>query len=688
MRNLPSKKYPRVFSGRLIKRRILMIALGYFLFMTVILGRTFGLHLTDNSKLSKLAQNQYQKKITLAPKRGSVLDIHGESLAVDMKVDSLYAKPHLIQDSEVAGVAKKLSSILGMDAEKIRVLLSKEKKFVWIKRRLSSEESQKIQTLHLDELGLVPEYRRFYPNKKLAATILGAVGYDSVALGGLELFYDSVLKSASEPVLMSQDAHGKTYSPYEFFEVEEPSSLQLTLDKTIQFITEKTLQETVSRTQAKSGIAVVMNSHTGEILAMASYPDFDPNDYSNSDLQHWKNRVITDSFEPGSIFKAVTAAAALESGKVTVDQKFNCENGAYQVGKFTIHDHGSYGAMALPEIIRVSSNICSFKIAQFLGRDLFARTVSNFGFGKKTGIDLPGEVSGILAPASKWSAIQQGTISFGQGISVTPIQIANAYSAIANGGKLMRPFVVKKVLGPKGDVIEEKNPQMIQQVMNEANARQLTEILKLVVESGGTGTAAQVEEYGVAGKTGTAQKVTEGKGRSGYADGKFIASFVGFAPADNPKITVLVSIDEPKGNHFGGVVAAPVFRDIVRQTLPYLRVPPRGSHGTVVMTKSESQKYENSTDPVEADVPIEDSEVSQKAEKSSEKSKKPGGLTEVETGSYRLPDYKGKTLREIMKTWDDSELHLEIEGSGVCGSQSPAPGQVVKKGSSVKIFFK
>jgi cell division protein FtsI (penicillin-binding protein 3) len=694
----PSKRIPpRFFSERRVKRRILVIALSYFLFFAVIIGRTFSLHLTDNTKLAKLAQSQYQKKITLAPKRGNIYDSHGEELAIDVKVDSLYANPRQISDP--SALARQLSPIIGLDSQKIEKNLSKDKKFVWIKRRLSEEETGKIQALHNEALGLIKESKRFYPNKKLAATVLGAVGLDSTALAGLELYYDDLLKSSNEPVIVNQDARGQSYSPYTFVETEDSRHLVLTIDKTIQFITERELKTAVTNSQAKSGIAVVLKNQTGEVLAMASYPDFDPNQYSEYSIQNWKNRVITDSFEPGSIFKAVTAAAALESGRISLDQKFNCEGGSYPIGKFTIHDHGHYGAMALPDIIRVSSNIGAFKIAQTLGREEFSDTVSHFGFGKKTGIDLPGEVSGILAPASRWSTVQQGTIAFGQGISVTPLQIVNAYTAIANGGYLMRPFIVKKIVDSKGNVLQETKPQILRQVMSEVNAKKLIEILKLVVGPGGTGEAAQVEEYGVAGKTGTAQKVLEG--RAGYAEGSFVASFVGIAPADHPDITVLVSINEPKGNHFGGVVAAPAFREIVRQSLPYLGVAPRSNKGPMIITKADEKKTESrpqSTSEVpgiKTQISGSESQVSSSKlsggvlpEKGSSKREIPDQLTEVEPGVYRVPDWTGKSMRGILRDWDDSQLKLVVEGSGLCMKQVPLPGQVVKQGSEVRLSFK
>ncbi len=705
----PKRVPPRYFSERRVKFRILFIALFCFLFYVVIVGRTFSLHLTDNLKLSRLAQAQYQKKITLAPKRGNIYDSNGEELAIDVKVDSIYANPKALNANQ--DLSKQLASILSLDFEKVEKLLAKEKKFVWLKRWVSAEESTKVQALRQEGLGIVKEYRRFYPNRRLAATILGAVGLDSMALGGLEIFYDKYLKSSSEPVVIDQDARGQSYIPNTFYDLENTHHLTLTLDKTIQFITEKELSEAVEKTQARSGIAVVMNSRTGEILAMASYPDFDPNQYGDADTGHWKNKVVTDSFEPGSIFKAVTAGAALESGKVDLSRKFNCEGGAYKIDKFTISDHGGgYGMMTLPEIIRVSSNIGSLKVAQYIGRDAFSKAVLDFGFGSKTGIDLPGEVSGIMSSPKNWSILQLSTIAFGQGISVTPIQVVTAYSAIANGGYLMKPFIVQKIVDSKGEAVKENHPQIVRKVLSETNARKLVEMLKLVVGPGGTGTAAQVEEYGTAGKTGTAQKVMEGK--AGYADGKFIGSFVGIAPADDPRITVLVSLNEPKGNHFGGVVAAPVFREIVRKVLPYLRVPPIGNKGPIILTKedkkaesqvaqgskeekpkkvlSQKENDKNSFKLRLAETPLAKKAKTADPPKTEDKLKAevPVEMTEVSPGLYKVPNWAGKPLREIMKSWDRQDIKLIVEGSGLCSEQKPAPGEVIKAGSEVKLLFK
>lgn len=681
MRRSPQRTAPRFFSERPIKRRILMIGGGYFLFMLLIFARTFTLHLSDNVALTRLAQSQYQKKMTLAPKRGNIYDQNGDELAIDVKVDSLYANPKQIKQPKE--LARKLAPLVGLDKERLEELLSQDKKFVWIKRRLSSTESAKVSNLQEKGLGFLKEYRRFYPNRELASTVLGAVGLDSKALAGLELAYDSTLRSQGMPVTVYQDARGQSYVPHSFLELENQNHLTLTIDKTVQFIAERELAKGVQNAKAKNGVAIVMNSRTGEILAMASYPHFDPNHYEDYEMERWKNRAIEDTFEPGSIFKGVTAAAALESGEIDIHHKFNCEGGVYKVGEHTIHDHGKYGALALPEMVKVSSNIGMFKIAQMLGKEEFGEAVSHFGFGKKTGIDLRAESNGILSPFKRWSKVQQGTIAFGQGISVTPLQIVNAYSAIANGGFLMRPFVVRRITDSKGKVLKEVQPELIRQVMSTANAKKVNEMLKLVVGPGGTGMAAEVPEYGVAGKTGTAQKVNEGRGRHGYAEGKFIASFVGFAPADDPRITVLVSINEPKGNHYGGVVSAPVFKEIVRQTLPYLKVPPRGNSGPIILTEQKQPKEPEAKAKKGEKKPRVEEKIAQNREHETHLE-----WVEIKPGIYKMPDCSGKTVREILRNFKQTPFELSIEGSGICTEQQPSPGSLVQEGSKLKLFFK
>lgn len=355
-----------------IRLRIAVVTSVFLLAFLLVGARAFELHLTDNQKLSSLAKNQYHRKVVVAPKRGTILDANGDTLAIDLQVESVYASPHLIEDPKA--FAQTLAPAIGMSEDKIfEKIEDKKKKFVWLKRRLSEEESAKLKGLKLTGLGALPEYKRFYPNGALAANLLGAVGYDAEALSGLEMAQDEVLKSADPPKLIEQDAKGRSYSPYALMGLEHPNGIVLTLDKTIQYLAERELKAATDKYKAVGGVAVVMDVKTGAILGMAVQPSFDPNEYFKYEPSSWRNRAVTDIFEPGSIFKAVTAAIALETGAFDLHKTLNCENGAMQVGKFTINDTHGHGVLNLSDIIKYSSNICSYKLAQMVGKSASTR---------------------------------------------------------------------------------------------------------------------------------------------------------------------------------------------------------------------------------------------------------------------------------------------------------------------------
>jgi cell division protein FtsI (penicillin-binding protein 3) len=527
--------------------------------------------------------------------------------------------------------------------------------------------------MHLNGVGLLPEYKRFYPNGSLAANLIGAVGYDAEALSGLELTHDKTLKSNDPPLLVEQDAKGRSYEPYALVGLEHPNQISLTIDKTIQYIAERELKTMVEKTKARGGVSIVMEADTGAVLSLAVYPTFDPNDYSKHDFKNWRNRAVTDSFEPGSIFKAITAATALETGVVNTTEKIHCGNGTLKVGKDVIHDHHPYGPLNIAEIIKYSSNICSYKLAHRVGKNRFHQFIRDFGFGAKTGIEAPGEISGLLASAERMSSIQLGTVGFGQGISVTPLQIATAYGAIANGGFLMKPYLIKEIRDSKGTVIQSYGPKIVHRVLGEATAKQTTELLKTVVEEGGTGTQARLEGYSVAGKTGTAQKVVEGK--KGYAEGKYIASFVGFAPAENPRLVVLVSIDEPVGSHYGGVVSAPAFQKIMEQSLAYLKVPP---------TKGFPENTEKKTAKKIDSAPTQ--KKSEAAPKPIVKADDKGEVEkELDPLKNFIPDFKGLSVREALRKAQASNFKIKILGSGICLEQAPPAGEMAEAGTAVVV---
>ncbi len=660
------------FDSQRVRTRLLTTVVLLSLAFVVVAARAFLLHLNDNSKLERLTQTQYHRKVVVAPKRGTILDRNGDTLAIDLKVESVYAMPHKI--SQTKEFTTQLAKVLSMDENKIGdKIADKKKKFVWIKRRISEEEEQKLKTIKLEGFGTLPEYKRFYPNGNLAANLLGAVGYDADALGGLELQLDEILKSQEPPILIEQDAKGRSYAPYALAGIEHPKGVVLSIDKTIQYIAEKELQSAVEKSKAKGGVALVVEVDTGAILAMAVRPTFDPNEYYRFNPKDWRNRSVTDVYEPGSIFKAFTAAAALESEVISPETKINCENGKMRVGNFTINDHHGYGLLSLPDIIKYSSNICSYKIAQKVGKKRFFDFLHAMGFGSKTGIEAPGELGGIMASEKRVQALQLGTIGFGQGISVTPLQIAMAYATLANGGQRMKPLLIREILDSEGKTLKHNEPKIVSQVLSEKNARQTIDLLKTVLETGGTGTQAQLEGYTSAGKTGTAQKVVEGQ--KGYAKNKYVASYVGLAPTEQPRLVVLVSIDEPQGAYYGGIVSAPVFKRVMEQSLAYLKVPP--SQGKDPVSQVAQAKSSPSTKPPQE-------KIKTKREESPEANEETGAAVAIVVeDAEAIPDLTGLSVREALRKAQAKNLKLEIRGSGICHTQDPSPGKSISNHTSI-----
>ncbi|MCM8757884.1 MAG: penicillin-binding protein 2 [Candidatus Omnitrophica bacterium] len=488
-------------------------------------------------------------------------------LAVNLPAESLYAVPVEIKDKET--VIKKLSLILKLDHSYLRERLFRNKAFVWIARKLVPSQVEQIKALKIDGLGFIKESKRAYPNGYLASHLLGFAGLDNVGLEGIELFYDNYLKGKAGLALFLRDAKGNKLELIE--KITPPidgSDLVLTIDETIQYIAERELDKVFKVFRAKHAMIIVINPFTGEILALANRPTFDLNRANYTDVEVRKNIAITDMFEPGSSFKIVTAAAILEEGKVKEDDRFFCENGSYRVGNHILHDHRPHGWLTFKEVIEQSSNIGTTKLAQILGPDIIYRYVKSFGFGSCLGIDLPGEIAGTIKSPKFWSKTSIGAVPIGHEVGVTALQLVSAISVIANGGLLMKPFILKEVRNRDGEKIKEFSPQIIRRVISEETSRRLKDILVGVVENG-TGKLAKIEGFKVAGKTGTAQKIgSDGR----YVHDRFVASFIGFVPADNPVIAICIVIDEPYPYYFGGVVCAPVFKRVASDILKYLQI--------------------------------------------------------------------------------------------------------------------
>lgn len=537
----------------------------------LVVFQAYRIQILHGDRLRGEIQRIYQKEVTVVPARGSIYDRNGEDLAISIPVDSVYARPARIDDP--VGTAKRLSAVLELDYETILKKLRQDAPFVWLKRQVVPLVGSRVRSMGLPGIGVMQETRRFYPNLELASHLLGFVGVDGQGLEGIEFQYDSLLKGEMTRLIVDHDALGRPLSGADGMVVarKDGRNLVLTIHKEIQYITEKKLLEGVEAAKARGGIAIVMDPKTGEILAMANVPRFNPNTYKQYPEETLRNRSITDSYEPGSVFKAFVVAAAIEEKVFRPTDPIYCESGAYRIHDKVIRDVHRYGTLPLAGVIQKSSNIGAAKIGLSMGAEKVYSYIWRFGFGRPTGIDLPGETSGLVRPP-KWAPIELATISFGQGISVTPLQLATAFCALANGGRLMRPYVVKEILDAQGNTVEKRNPQEVGQAISPTTARDVTQMLTLVVSPEGTGSLAAVEGFRVAGKTGTAQKPDLRNG--GYLKGKYVASFVGFAPANDPRLCVLVAVDEPQGNIYGGQVAAPIFREILKDVSGILGIYP------------------------------------------------------------------------------------------------------------------
>ncbi len=568
------------------KEAIRVVIVGVFLgvFAAAIAAKSIHLQVFRQAWLSEKAIGQYQKAILSRGKRGVIFDRNYGEMAVSIDAPSIAAYPRQIEQS--GRVARKLAKELRINRRTLYKDLKSRNRFVWVKRQVTPKEMEAVKRLNLGGIGFVPEHSRFYPNRTLAAQVIGFSGVDGRGLEGLEYYYDRHLQGEIGRSKVIRDALGRglkdegtTLSDY------RGGNLVLTIDRNIQYVTEEALRETVQTFSARSGIALVMSPETGSILAMAHYPFFNPNDYRSYTRRIWRNRAVTDPYEPGSTLKIFTVAAALRSKMASPNTIFFAEKGRYRIGRYTIHDVHPHGWLTLKQVVKFSSNIGATKVGELVGREALYSTLLDFGFGSKTGIDCPGETAGQLSHFRKWSNIDAGTIAFGQGISVSPIQLITAVSAIANGGTLMKPQIVEAVIDKKGRERERFLSQKKRRVISKRTARILKNMMKSVIEKEGTGENAALTGYSAGGKTGTAQKV----GPSGtYESGKYVSSFVGFAPVENPAIAVLVIVDEPKGKHYGGMVAAPAFRKIAQKTLIYLNVLPDQDTGKLTAQLAET----------------------------------------------------------------------------------------------------
>ena len=555
---------------RHIRFRLVSVIFLFFILFTTISARAVYLQVFCGPWLAQKAADQYERSFELAGKRGTIFDTNFAKMAVSNLATSIAAYPKQIKNARES--AKALSRKLKINRKVLQDKLISKKPFVWIKRQSSPNETKAVKDLKLEGIGFIPEYNRFYPNKTLAAQVLGFTGTDGNGLEGIEFYYDTYLRGVRGDFTILKDAFGNRFvSGKGNVPDYSGKNIILTINKTIQYITEKVLEETVTSFSAKSGRAVVMVPKTGAILAIAHYPFFNPNSFKHFRKELWRNRAITDPFEPGSTLKIFSAAAAIESGGSSPNTIYFCENGTYRIGRKTIHDTASHGWLSLQQIVKYSSNIGAVKISEKIGPEHLYNTLYNFGFGEKTGIDCPGETAGSLALYKQWTKLDTGVISFGHGISVSAVQLIAAVSTIANDGVLMKPYLVSAITDKNRQYVHRFKPRKIRRVISTNTAREIAKIMKTVISRNGTGTLAALEGYSVSGKTGTSQKI----GNDGtYSKDKYIASFAGFTPAENPEIAILVVIDEPTEKYYGGIVAAPAFKKIANEALNHMNISP------------------------------------------------------------------------------------------------------------------
>jgi len=520
----------------------------------------------QSTRLAALASKQHKHLIEIEPARGTIYDRNLRPLAFNVAVYSLFVNPNSMTLEDKQKVMKILPPLLGEDAAFIEERVNRSKYFVWMKRKLSKEIVDKIKAARLKGLGFRKESKRYYPNGSLAAHVIGFAGLDNQGLEGLELFYNNELKGQQGKMRILRDARQREFMlENNLMPARDGFDLVLTIDETIQYLAEMSLQKSYEKYKAKAASIIVMNVKTGEILALANRPTYDLSNLQGSTVESRTNRAVSYVYEPGSVFKIVTASAALEEEAFIEKDVIFCENGEYRVGNHILHDHRPHGRLTFQEVFEVSSNIGVTKIAQKIGPQQVYKYANRFRFGLPTGIDLKGEVGGYLKHPSRWSKTSIGAVPIGHEVTATPLQLVSALAALANDGIFMRPFIVKEIKDQKNQRIKSFEPRVLDRVISRDTARRVTKILTGVVDKG-TGKRAQMEGIKVAGKTGTAQKVVAGK----YSHSEFYATFMGFAPADDPLLAAIVVFDDPSPSHYGGTVAAPVFKEVIENALKYL----------------------------------------------------------------------------------------------------------------------
>lgn len=673
-------------------RRVLFIVCVLVIWMFGIAGRLVYLQTVRHDEMRKEARAQ---QLHLDPNsngsmRGRLLDREGRELALSIETDSCFAVPYEIEN--IAETSNRLATAVGIDATELARRINEadkaKAKFIWLARRLDEAHAKEIQDLNLKGIHMRKEPKRFYPNGSLAAHVLGFVGIDEVGLSGMEQFHNERIRGESGKVFVEKDAHGLSYES-----IEEPSragqTVVLTIDQMIQYRTEQALVAAVDRTHARSGTVIVLEPRTGEILALANAPTFDPNDAGEATKQSRVNGALEIVYEPGSTFKIVAFSAAIEEGLVKPGDHIDCQMGSITVAGRLVHDHHSFGSLSIADALAKSSNVAAIRLGLRVGDDRMYDYMKRFGFGSRTGIELPGETAGILRPVSRWSPSSMGSLAIGQEIGVTPLQMVTAFGALANDGVRIAPHLVREIRGSDGSIVYSATPRQ-SQVVSAATAKALRGMLEGVTLHG-TAKQAQLEGYTAAGKTGTAQKI-DPKTRT-YSTTKHVASFVGFAPVENPAVVIIVVLDEPAGSYHGGDIAAPVFREIAEQILPGLNIAPdielenETVHDLVALSGISPTAADRERETQDRLTQERQTTLPQVARANGKSNSGEVVYALASNRAVLMPDLRGRSVRDAARICGQLGLLLEAHGEGRAVLQDPAAGSELDTGRVVRVDF-
>jgi cell division protein FtsI/penicillin-binding protein 2 len=668
--------------------RALFVAAFIGFWMLIVCARLVHLQFSQHERLANRARQQQQNAIDTSPQRGELLDRHGRQLAQSVQTVSLFLDPDGLDLGQLECTAQQLSQSLGMNYKDLlaqfREAQEAKRRFLWIARRLDADQGNKLVALKLPGLQSVLEPKRYYPNGPLAAHVLGYVGLDGDGLGGLERSYNAKIAGEPGKLFLEKDARGK---PYESFEIASKpgQTVVLTIDQSIQYHAEQALNAAVKSSRAKSGTVIVLDPRNGDVLALANAPGFNPNDVSASSAETRSNWALQNIYEPGSTFKVVAFAAALEKQLVRVDDHIDGQMGAITVAGRVIHDHKPFGTITIAEALAKSSNVAAIKLGLRVGDPTMYDYIKRFGFGSKTGIELPGETAGLLRKVERWQPSSIGSIAIGQEIGVTPVQMAAAFGALANNGVRVAPHIIREIRNETGAVVYQPQPEQ-RRVIGAEIAVALRGMLEGVTLRG-TAKAAQLDGYSAAGKTGTAQKI-DPKTKA-YSPTKFVASFVGFAPVSNPQVVIVVVVDEPGGAYHGGDVAAPIFREVAEQILPILGTMPD------IETKSAPDLVAQVDQDPERAAKLREEQMRAEQERKAtlptvDSNGGRGGEVVYAVGTRKamlMPDLRGRSVRDVARTCAQLGLQVEGRGEGRVFKQSPAAGSEVNTGQTIYVDF-